>query len=305
VTIWDFLRGAMMTRALAIAADLRVADALVDGPRPVDELAAESGSDPDALHRILRALASDGVFAEVDHRTFENTEMSLALRSGEPTREFARLFGGVWHRAVGDLDASGTPTFPDFWAWLATRPDERRSFDLAMEEGKVRRVERIAGLPWRDGETVVDVGGGNGSLLVELLDRRAGLRGTVFDLPETVRDDDALRARGIEFAAGSFFESVPPADVYLLGTVLHDWDDDAAAAILRTIRARAPAGARVLIIDAVVPDGNEPHGAKWLDLLMLTISGRERTEQEWRALVDRAGLRLDAIEDGLVQASCP
>jgi len=309
---WDFLRGATMTRALGVAAELRVADALDGGPRPVDELAAEAGADADTLHRILRALASDGVFAETDPGVFTHTDTSRALQSGEPAREFARLFGGTWYRAVGDLDASTVgATFPrtfgsDFWSWLAEHPEERQSFDLAMEDGKARRVERIAGLPWRAGETVVDVGGGNGSLLVELTARVPGLRGVVFDVPETVRDEEVLAARSIEFVEGSFFDSVPPADVYILGTVLHDWDDESAGAILRTIRSGAPSGSRVLIVDAVVPPGNEPHSAKWLDLLMLVLAGgRERTEAEWRALLEDTGLRIDAIQDGLIQASCP
>jgi hypothetical protein len=167
-----------------------------------------------------------------------------------------------------------------------------------MEQGKERRAARLAAVEWRGDETVVDVGGGNGSFLRELL--QPGQRGVVLDLPETVRDEDGLAATGIEFVAGSFFEEVPPGDVYVLGTVLHDWDDEQAASILRTIGRHG--GARVLIVDAVVPPGNEPHGAKWLDLLMLAIGGRERTEPEWRALVEGAGLEVVSVQDGLVEA---
>ena len=124
----------------------------------------------------------------------------------------------------------------------------------------------------------------------------------MLDLPETVRDEAELAAAGIEFVAGSFFEEVPVGDVYVLGTVLHNWDDEQAAAILRSIGRHR--GARVLIVDAVIPPGNEAHGAKWLDLLMLAISGRERTEREWRALVEGAGLELVSVEDGLIEARC-
>ena len=309
--IWNLLRGALGTRALGTVADLRVADALADGPRSVNEVAAEAGADADTLRRILRALASDGVFAEVEPGVFRNTDASELLRSETPSREFAHLFGGPWYRAIGDLDPrSGEASFPrafgtDFWTWLAEHPAERASFDRAMEEGKADRAGRLAALEWRGDETVVDVGGGNGSLLVELLDRRPGLRGIAFDLPETARDEAALGDR-IEFVEGSFFEHVPAGDVYVLGTVLHDWDDDAATAILRTIRSDAPPRARVLILDAVVPLGNDPHGAKWLDLLVLVLlRGRERTEAEWRALVEGAGLRIDAIYERLIEASCP
>jgi O-methyltransferase domain len=302
-TIWDLLRGAIATRTLGIVAELRVADALAGGPRPIAELASEVGADPDALNRYLRALASDGVFAEVERGVYRNTESSEMLRG--PAGAFAELFGGAWHGAVGALDASGRPAMDDFWGWLSEHPKERALFDLAMEEGKERRVERFAGVEWRDGETVVDVGGGNGSFLLELVARRSGLRGIVFDLPETVRDEAALSAAGIEFVEGSFFERVPPGDSYVLGTILHDWDDEHATAILRTIREHAPSGARVLVIDAVIPPGNDPDGAKWLDLLILaTLGGRERTEPEWRSLVEGAGLRLDRIDD-LIHVSCP
>jgi hypothetical protein len=308
--VWNLVRGPLTARAAALAAELGVADALASGPRPVEEVALELGADSDALHRILRALASDGVFAEEEPGVFRNTPPSELLRREDGWSDFAHLFGGVFYRALAELDATGKATFrstfgSEFWAWLAAHPVERASFDRAMGQGKDRRAEGLAEVEWRVDETVVDVGGGNGSFLVELLRRTPRARGIVFDLPETVRDEAALAELGIEFVEGSFFESVPPGDVYLLGTVLHDWDDESAAAILHTIRANARPGARVLIVDAVLPPGNEPHGAKWLDLLMLTISGRERTGPEWRALVEGAGLRIDAIEDGLVQASCP
>ncbi len=309
--VWGLLRGALATRATGIVADLDVAGALADGPRPIAAVAEEVGADPDTLHRLLRALASEGVFAEEEPGTFRNTAASELLRDGTGWREFAHLFGGVWYRAATDLGArSRETTFPrsfgtDFWAWLAAHPEERACFDRAMSEGSDRRVARLDRIDWRGGETVVDVGGGNGSLLVELLRRQRGLRGIVFDLPETVRDEQSTRELGIEFVAGSFFESVPAGDVYVLGTVLHDWDDERAAAILRTVAAAGPPGARVLILDAVVSPGNEPHGAKWLDLLMLVLmTGRERSEPEWRTLVESAGLRIDGIEDGLIQASC-
>jgi hypothetical protein len=302
--LWDLLRGALGTRALGIAADLRIAQRLAGGPRPVAELAREADADADTLHRILRALASDGVFAEDEPGVFRNTEVSDVLRR-DGWDDFAHLFGGVWHGVAGRLDASGTPSFEsDFWAWLAEHPDERAAFDRAMEQGWERRVERLAGIEWRGDETVVDVGGGNGSLLVELLRRHPGLLGVVFDLPETNRDEARLGDR-IEFVAGSFFERVPEGDVYVLSTVLHDWDDERATAILRTIAASAPAEARLIVLETVLPPGNDAHGAKWLDLLMLALlGGRERDEAQWRALLAGGGFEPVLVEDGLIEARC-
>ena len=301
--LWDLFRGASATRTLAIAAELGIADLLADGPRPTSEIAADVGADPRTLALYLQALATDGVFAEIEPGVYGNTETSELLRTGTPLNAFARLYGGVWHQAVGALDASGDKSFEgDFWAWLAEHPRERALFDLAMEDGKERRVDRIAGLDWHDGDTVVDVGGGNGSLLLDFFARRPGLRGIVFDLPETARDEQALAAAGIEFVGGSFFDSVPTGDVYVLGNVLHNWPDDEAERILRTIRRDAPRGARVLVIDFVL----QPESA-WGGLLGLALFGsRERTEPEWRRLFDAAGLRLEAIvDDRLQQASCP
>jgi hypothetical protein len=310
--LWDFLRGATMTKALGIVADLRIAEALADGPRPVDELAREAGVDADVLHRLLRALASDGVFEEREAGVFAlNAGSEPLLQPG--WNAFAHLFGGVFYGAMADLDEAartGAATFPDafgagFWPWLAEHPDERAIFDRAMSGGKHRNAERLAELDWADGEIVVDVGGGNGALLVELLRRRPGLRGVVLDLPETVRDEEAL-APDIEFVEGSFFEAVPAGDAYVLSGIIHDWDDEAATAILRTIRAAAHPQARVLITENVLAPGNEPEGAKWLDLLMLVLAGgRERTEPEWRGLLEGAGLEPIRIDDGLIEARCP
>ena len=306
--LWDLMRGVLGTRALAIVADLGVADALSGGARPVEELAKELDADPDTLRRLLRALASEGVFAEQEPGVFRNTAASGLLNDGWGA--FAHLFGGMWFRAAGALEPSGKPSFPgvfgtDFWSWLAEHAGERAMFDRAMEQGNEARVERLADLDWRGDETVVDVGGGNGSLLAGLLDRHRGLRGIVFDLPETTRDEASFGNR-CTFVAGNFFERVPEGDVYVLATILHDWDDESAARILGTIRGCAPSGARVGIVDAVVPDGNGEHGAKWLDLLMLALfAGRERDEAEWTVLLDACGLEPMRIVDGLIEARCP
>ena len=305
--VWDLLHGALATRAVGLVVDLGVPDALAHGPRPVDELAAGVDADAETLHRLLRALASEGVFAEEEPGVFGHTEASETLRSGGGWAEFAHLFGGVWHRTAGELQADGRPAFKrihgtDYWSWLAAHPSEREIFDGAMGEGKERRADRLEAVEWRGDETVVDVGGGNGSLLVTLLARRPGLRGIVFDVPETVRDEEALGER-IAFVEGSFFDFVPEGDVYVLGTVLHDWDNESAARILRTIRDSAPDGSRLLILDAVLPPGNDPNGTKWLDVLMLALlGGKERTEEQWRELLAAGGFEPVRFHEALIEA---
>jgi hypothetical protein len=307
-SLWDLMRGGMVTKALGAAADLKLADELADGPRPVERLAQSTGADGDTLYRILRALASEGVFAEDEPGVFRNTELSEGLRT-EDGRAFAHLFGSVFYDAVGTLDPkAGTETFSrrfetDYWSWLKAEPAERAAFDAAMAGGKDRSADRLAALAWHDGDVIVDVGGGNGALVRAVLQRRPELRGIVFDLPETVRDEEALGDR-IAFVAGSFFDSVPDGDAYVLSGILHDWNDKRAGEILRTIRRAAPDRARLLIVESVLEHGNEPNGAKWLDLLMLVLGGRERTEPEWRGLLADAGFEATDVDDGLIQAVC-
>ena len=302
--LWDALRGGLVTRALGLVAELDIARLLGEDARPVTELAAASGADPDTLHRLLRALASDGIFEETEPGVFRNTPASQLL-TVDGWDDFARLFGGTWLEAVRGLDASGEASFPrvlgdEFWSWFASHPDERAAFDRAMAQGWRGRLERLDSVGWRGDETVVDVGGGNGSLLLALLTQYPAMRGIVFDLPETVRDDTSFGDR-CEFVEGSFFERVPAGDAHVLSTIVHDWDDEPALRILRTVRASA--GERLVLLENVIQPGNEPSGAKWLDLLMLVIAaGRERTEQEWRALLEASGWEPTRLESGVIEA---
>jgi hypothetical protein len=173
-----------------------------------------------------------------------------------------------------------------------------------MLEGTERRLERLETLEFRGDETIVDVAGGSGALLAGLLRRKPGLRGIVFDLPETVFDDHGLGER-LTFVPGSFFERVPGGDVHLLVTILHDWPDEDAVRILRTIRAAMRRDGRLVILEIVVPQGDEPHGGKWLDLLMLALfGGRERDEEQWRTLLAAGGFDPVRLEDGLIEARC-
>jgi len=302
--LWDALRGALVTRTLALVAELDIARRLADGPRPVAELATETGADADTLQRLLRALASDGIFAEEEPGVFRNTPASELL-TVDGWNDFARLFGGTWLEPIRGLDVSGEASFPrvlgqEFWSWFASHPEERASFDRAMAQGWQGRLERLETVEWRGDETIVDVGGGNGSLLGAFLERHPGMRGIVLDLPETVRNEASFGER-LAFVEGSFFESVPPGDAHILSTIIHDWDDEAGTRILDTVRASA--GERLVLLESVIEPGNEPQGAKWLDLLMLVIArGRERTEEEWRALLAASGWEPTRFGKGVIEA---
>jgi hypothetical protein len=304
----NLLRGAVATRAVAIVADLGVADALAARPRPVADLARELCADADVLQRLLRALASDGVFTEVEPGVFRNTDVSDILRD-DARAAFAHS------SAVSGIAP------PPSWSRREIRRSRRRSAPisgLGSPPGRPNAppstapwskapIEGLSALPPSIGvatrlssTSVVATDPCSSSSCVG----RPGLRGIVFDLPETTRDEASL-GEGCSFVTGSFFDFVPSGDVYVLSTVLHDWDDAAAARLLGTIRTCAPAGARLLLLEAVVPNGNDPHGAKWLDLLLLALfGGRERDGAQWHELLEAGGFEPVRIEDGLIEARC-
>lgn len=312
----ELLFGFLGTQLLYVVAELGIAD-LIDGePEAVEVLASRAGAVPDVLYRFLRALASLGVFAEVEERVFAHTASSLQLRreSGAGSHEFALVYGSVYRAFAEAVPAarSGENMFErasgsGWWDWLAARPDLGDAFNRAMQAGAQTRIAALKGFPWHEVETVVDVGGGNGTLIIGLLEQHAHLRGVIFDLPEvapaaSARIADASLGGRCSVDAGSFFERVPEGgDVYLLAKVLHDWDDAAALEILRRVRASATAETRLLVLDSVITSDASSQKTKLLDLVMLAlVNGRERTADEWRKLLDRGGWLVTSIENGLI-----
>lgn len=230
----------------------------------------------------------------------------------------ARLFSGLhfrtWTEAFDSLK-TGAPAFQrvhgePMWEWFGTHPDDAAVFNRAMANGAVRRRMQLLEYDWSGVEDVVDVGGGTAATLTALLREQPHLTGTVFDLEHACEEAErTIAAAGVEgrcrFVSGSFFETVPPgADAYVLSAILHDWDDERAAAILRTCRTAARPDSRLILVEAIMVEGDEPDWMKLLDLHMLVaLGGRERNEVEWRALLESAGFRLDAARDGLLEAS--
>lgn len=309
------LHGELLTQLIAVSAELGVADILTAGPRSVDELAESTGTDPDALYRVLRALASHGVFTEVGQRAFGLTPLAATLRSGIPgsLRSFARFLGVPERaRAVTELSLSvrtGRPAFDqvygtDWWSHLAAHPDQAAVFDEAMgDRAHHMRTAAVAAYDFSGARRVIDVGGGRGHLMATILRQYPQLRAVVFDRPHVVRGAEKVLARAqvrdrADLVGGDFFESVPAdGDVYLLADVLHNWDDVEAQTILATVRAamtpaRTPAS-KLVVVDVVVPEADIPHPGKVTDIMMLTLlGGRERTEREFAALFAAAGFRL-------------
>ncbi len=311
-TLLDLISGFLRTQAVAVAAELRIADRVGAEPVAVEQLARDVEVDPDALYRVLRLLAGLGVFAEAAPRRFVATPLSDGLRDDAPlsVRHIARLYGSDAYRAGGGLlqaVRSGEPVAADvfgmgFFDHLAADGRAAERFNLAMAGGAPARAAAALAHPWDGVGVVVDVGGGTGGLLAAVLRAHPHLEGVVFDLPHVVPaarqvlEDAGVAARG-RVAGGDFFaDPIPAGDVHVLAQILHDWADPEALAILRACRASLAPGGRLLVLEQVVPDQPGPSFATALDLLMLVLlGGRERSAAEWRTLLRRGGFELVRI----------
>jgi len=306
--------GHVVSQTVVAVVRAGVLEALADGPRATPALADACRVDPDALARMLAVVAGEQL-VEVDGEQVTITPRgSLFLASAAGSlRHLCDLMDAeaftCWAQAGHSL-RTGRPGFDaatglPFFDWLADRPAAAERFHRAQAGLVARRLLPLLDLDWTAVSTVVDVGGGDGSLLRELLTRHDHLTGTVLDRPAaTAAAGRALRAAGLQeratAVAGDFFTEVPHgADVYVLAQVLHDWPDDQAVEILATVRAALSPGARVVVLEQVVPDGTERHPARLLDLHMLVLlGGRERTRTRWEDLVTAAGLELTEVHDG-------
>jgi hypothetical protein len=304
--------GYWVAQAVILAARLKIADHLKDGPRTSAELARLTGTHPQALYRMLRALASVKVFAEQGGK-FQLTPLAEALRSDVPGSQWAVaiMLGDEHQRVWSELLYSiqtGKPAFDHIYGqppfdYLAKHPESARVFDAAMTG--IHGQETPAMLDAYDFsrfKTLVDVGGGNGSLLTAILRQTPSLKGVLYDLPHVIeRARPNLQAAGVgdrsTTVPGSFFESVPAGhDAYLMRHIIHDWDDAKSLTILGHCRKAIPPSGTLLLIEGVIPPGNDESFTKFLDLNMLLIpGGQERTEAEYRQLLASAGFRLTRI----------
>jgi hypothetical protein len=303
--------GAWVTQMIHVAAELGVADQLSAGERPVEELAEGCGAEPDGLFRLLRGLASLGIFQETAPRQFALTPLAEVLRSDHPhsMRMVARMLGEEHYLGWADLlhsVRSGEGAFRhryglSVFEWYQQNPVRGAIFDGAMGNHSRAQTEALlAAYDFSGIAHLVDVGGGQGLLLKTVLASYPELRGTVFDQPQVVAGATvpAALVERLSLVGGDFFREVPAgADAYLLKHIIHDWSDGACLRILGQIRAVMAPGARVLLVEQVIPPGNAPFPGKLLDLnmLVMTEGGRERTPEEYANLLGRAGLSLQRI----------
>ncbi|MGG6265202.1 methyltransferase [Leptolyngbya sp. AN03gr2] len=321
-TMLQLITGYRISQGIYVVAKLGIADLLATGPKTSQELAALTSVHAPSLYRVMRSLASLGIFTEQENGRFELTPLAATLKSDHPNsvHDAAVMFVEDWHWQVwgnffdcvktGKTALEQTFDTSNLFDYFATRnPEAGHQFDRAMTNTSVMANQALP-IAYDFGafQTLVDVGGGQGSFLVALLQEWDHLSGILFDLPsviESTRQQDLLH--GFEnrttLVAGDFFESVPEgADAYLLKTIIHDWDDVNAIAILKSCRRAMSRNSKLLLVELVVPPGNTPSLSKMLDLEMLAVfGGVERTEAEYRSLLSNAGFQLTRIYG----TSCP
>ncbi|MCC7259215.1 MAG: methyltransferase [Gammaproteobacteria bacterium] len=303
-----------MPRMLFAAARLALADHLAAGPRSVDELADLTHTQPAFLYRLMRALASLGIFTEDVTQRFALTPLGAALRKDAPGAAHSSVLtlASPWFMAAseqllhsvqtGDTGfetAFGQP----FFDYLAQDPERVSRFSETMVGVHGAEPAAVAAAcDFSRFGTIMDVGGATGNMLAAILTRHPQPRGVLFDMPQVVRDAPTLlKKHGIEqrvsIEAGSFFEGVPAgADAYLLSHIIHDWPEDRCLTILNHCRRAMKPDGHLLIIETVIPPGDTPHPGKMQDIVMMVVSGgQERTESEYAGLLARAGLRLSRV----------
>ena len=295
------------------AAKLNIADLLANGPKTTEQLAKETGTLAPYLYRLLRALASVGIFAETENGEFSNTTLSETLRDdvrgSMKAMAIAQL--GDHYRGWGNLKHSlqtGEIAFDNvegmtLWDYYETHEEDGANFMKAMTGLTGALIADV--LPAYDFtqfKTIIDVGGGNGALLMSVLSTAPGAKGVVYDIDYVVKETEKVLAdKGFagrcSVEAGSFFDHVPAgADAYMMKLVLHDWNDEQSAVILVNCSKAMRPDSKLLIIEALIPEGNTPHPSKFMDMNMMAMTGgKERTEKEFHELFSQSGLKLSRI----------
>jgi len=313
--LMQLVSGAFVSAAIYAAAKLGIADLLADGPKTAAKLAEETEMDERSLYRLLRSLASVGVFSEVESKTFTNTPMTETLRSDAPrsTRDLTIWMGEPEHwKVYGNLLYSvktgkpawdhvhGEPVFPYLFN---TNKELGEIFNRAMTSYSHQSIGPVLeAYDFSGAKTIADIAGGYGHLLAAVLAANPTATGVLFDLPQVLEGaPQMLDSYGVtdrvELVAGDFTTEIPvKADIYMLKHIIHDWYDDKNQTILRNIRSNMPDDGKVLIIETVVPEGNEPHFSKIIDLEMLMAPGGiERTPTEFEKLLADSGFRMTRI----------
>ncbi|MCP4134203.1 MAG: methyltransferase [bacterium] len=304
----QFITSKWITKPIYIAAKLGIADILSNGPRSVQEIAKETGTYEPYLYRVLRALAGVGIFSEQENRVFELTPMAESLQTGA-MRSLALMFLSDWHNKAWEelFDCVKTGKIPfeeafgmQAFEWLGKNPEAGEIFNEAQSiKAAISHSHIINYYDFTEINTLTDIGGGYGGLMIAILGANPHIKGTIADLPEVVKKTrEIIISKNLEKSCNSidydFFLEIPPeSDIYIMSHILHDWDDKRCKTILQNCRKAMNNESRLLILENVLPEGNEFSITRLLDLEVLVMGGGcERTMSEYKNLFDSAGFTI-------------
>jgi hypothetical protein len=306
----QIISGFWISRAVYVIAKLGIPDILKSKPKTADELASATNTHAPSLYRVLRALASVGVLS-AEGETFGLTPLSETLVTDAPGslrwftvselgQEHYPAWGNLMHSVKTGEIAFDNFFGVDIWKYFSQNPEDAAVFNDSMSGVTAAANESIMSLYDFSGfKKVIDVGGGHGGLITSVLKKNPHVKGVLFDAPEVIEGaQKRIEAAGLadrcETMSGNFFKAVPAGgDAYIMKWIIHDWDDQKSNTILKNIRNQIPANGKLILVDCVVPETNEPHFSKFIDLNMLVMTGgKERTEKEFRELLAAAGFKL-------------
>jgi len=311
VVMWEMAHNMWLAAGISVAAELGIADLLREGPRSIDELASRTETHADSLYRVMRMLASQGIFKEIKGRQFKITSLAVPLQEDQIrylmllhlNRNHFRMFGDLMESVRSGNTVSGEHSGKALFEHIGNDALKNEWFNKAMTSAsKMQIPSLLSSFPFEKYGYIIDIGGGEGLFLAKVLSKSAGSSGLLFDLPGVMtRTGDIIRNHllggRMEVLEGDFFESVPgDGDLYILKSVLHDWDDDSTLKILGNVHKVMDQKSRLLVIESVLDEGNLPGFGKMTDILMMAAAGgRERTRTKWESLLAASGFRIRKI----------
>ncbi len=314
MAVFEKSQGFWIAKAISVACELNLAEILGDEKRPVDEIAKEAGTDAHALYRLMRALAGEGIFKETETAYFKNTHLSNALKEQPGHLKnmiMHQLNSTNWevvnemkHSVVSGENAAQKLFGTDIFTHLENTPEKNALYNKAMTEtSSLSSASMVAAYSFRNINTLVDLGGGEGMLLYTILQKNEKLKGVLFDLPHVVTTATQLAKdydveKRVQIISGSFFkDKLPVSDAYLLKNILHAFDDETCITLLKKVYNALDEKGKILVIEAVIGENNKAEFGKMFDLQMLlgTESGKERTKNEFETIFEASGFRLNRV----------
>ncbi len=311
MVLWDMVHNFWVAAGIGVVAELGIADLVKNGPRAIDDLASQTGTHPESLYRVMRMLATQGIFRELRGKRFASTPLANQLRDDQiryilmlhlDPRHF-QMFSKLMTSVKTGSNVTGEFEGGELFEHIGSDQKRNERFNRAMTDASwLQAPALLSAFSFNRHRKIIDIGGGQGLFLAAILRNNSQCEGIVFDLPNAlsrageVIDGYSLENR-METAGGDFFKEVPRGgDLYMMKSVLHDWNDEDSLKILGNLHRAMKPEARLLVIESVIGKINEPSFGKMTDILMMIAAGgKERTRQEWEALLDRAGFRIRKI----------